>query len=126
LESATSIKRDDAKTFLREFTRELLREISWTTKLITLVLALSFITRVLYLRFAVSRELRDSREQSAIQSDIIRKLQEKLGETSDQLGQLDKTNKDLIKPVSLAPNLRVEYGGGVCLIVGVYDLVDKK
>ena len=28
--------------------------------------------------------------------------------------------------MSLAPNLRVEYGSGVCLIVGVYDLVDKK
>jgi len=31
-----------------------------------------------------------------------------------------------MKTVSLAPNLRVEYGSGVCLIVGVYDLVDKK
>src|SRR6185369_2436379 len=88
LESATSIKRDDAKTFLREFTRELLREINWTTKLIVLVLSVGFITGVLYLGFAVSRELRESREQSSIQSDIIRKLQEKLGETSDQLGQL--------------------------------------
>jgi len=126
LESATSIKRDDAKTFLREFTRELIREISWTTKLIVFVLALGFITGVLYLGFAVNRELRESREQSAVQSDIIRKLQDKLGQTNDQLGQLDKTNKDLIKTVSLAPNLRVEYGGGVCLIVGVYDLVDKK
>src|ERR1041385_5200086 len=34
LESATSVKRDDAKTFLREFTRELIREISLTSKLI--------------------------------------------------------------------------------------------
>ena len=32
----------------------------------------------------------------------------------------------MMKTVSLAPNLRVEYGSGVCLIVGVYDLVDKK
>jgi hypothetical protein len=126
LESATSAKRDDAKTFLREFTRELLREITWTSKLIFLVLSVGFITGVLYLGFAVNRELRESREQSQTQSDIIRKLEEKLGEASDQLGELDKTNKDLIKTVSLAPNLRVEYGAGVCLIVGVYDLVDKK
>jgi Trypsin-like serine proteases, typically periplasmic, contain C-terminal PDZ domain len=126
LESAASVKRDDAKTFLREFTRELLREISWTSKLIMLVLSLGFITGVLYLGFAVSKELRESREQSEQQSEIIKKLGERLGQTSDQLGQLDKTNKDLIKTVSLAPNLRVEYGGGVCLIVGVYDLVDKK
>jgi S1-C subfamily serine protease len=125
LESAASVKRDDAKTFLREFTRELLREISWTTKLIIFVLSLGFITGVLYLGFAVSKELRESREQSALQGEIIRKLEDKLGQTNDQIGQLDKTNKDLIKTVSLAPNLRVEYGGGVCLIVGVYDLVDK-
>lgn len=126
LESAASAKRDDAKTFLREFTRELLREVTWTSKLIALVLSLGFITGVLYLGFAVNRELRESRQQSEQQSEIIRKLEEKLGQTSDQLGELDKTNKDLIKTVSLAPNLRVEYGGGVCLIVGVYDLVDRK
>lgn len=76
--------------------------------------------------FAVNRELRESRKQSEQQSDIIKKLEEKLGQTNDQLGQLDKTNKDLIKTVSLAPNLRVEYGGAVCLVVGVYDLVDKR
>src|SRR3954452_10904086 len=49
LESAASAKRDDAKTFLREFTRELLREVTWTSKLIILVLSIGFITGVLYL-----------------------------------------------------------------------------
>lgn len=126
LESALSVKRDDAKAFLREFVRELSREISWTTKLITLVLVLSFITGILYIGFAVNRELRESRKQSEEQSQVIKKLEDKLVETTDQIGQLDKTNKDLIKTVSLAPNLRVEYGNGVCLIVGVYDLVDKR
>ena len=126
LESATSIKRDDAKAFLREFVRELSREISWTTKLITLVLILGFITGVFYIGFAVNRELRESRKQGEMQSEVIKKLEEKLGETTDQIDQLDKTNKDLIKTVSLAPNLRVEYGSGVCLIVGVYDLVEKR
>jgi len=126
LESATSAKRDDAKAFLREFVRELSREISWTSKLIMLVLAVGFITGVLYIGYAVSNELRESRKQSEQQSAIISKLEEKLGQTSDQIDQIDKTNKDLMKTVSLAPNLRVEYGGGVCLIVGVYDLVDKR
>jgi S1-C subfamily serine protease len=126
LESAASVKRDDAKTFLREFTRELIREISWTSKLIFLVLSIGFIVGVLYLGFSVSSELRQSRQQAEAQNDIIRKLEDKLGQTSDQLGELDKSNKDLLKSVSLAPNLRVEYGGGVCLIVGVYDLVDRK
>jgi S1-C subfamily serine protease len=126
LESAYSPKRDDAKAFLREFVRELSREITWTTKLIVLVLAIGFLTGVLYLGYAVNRELRENRQQAEKQNDIIKKLEEKLGETSTQIGELDKTNKDIIKSVSLAPNLRVEYGNGVCLILGVYDLVDRR
>ncbi|MBK7934661.1 MAG: trypsin-like peptidase domain-containing protein [Acidobacteria bacterium] len=126
LESASSAKRDDAKAFLREFTRELAREISLTTKLITLVIVLGFITGIFYIGYAVNKELRESRKQSEQQSEIIAKLEDKLGKTNDQISELDKTNKDMMKTVSLAPNLRVEYGSGVCLIVGVYDLVDKK
>ncbi|MEO7673186.1 MAG: trypsin-like peptidase domain-containing protein [Pyrinomonadaceae bacterium] len=126
LESAISPKRDDAKTFLREFTRELLREVSLTTKLITLVLTIGFLTGVLYLGYAVNRELKESREVAERQAVIIERLEKTLGETSDQLGELDKTNKDIIKTVSLAQNLRVDYGNGVCLIIGVYDLVDRQ
>lgn len=126
LESAISPKRDDAKTFLREFSRELVREIRWTTKLIILVLSIGFITGVLYLGFAVNRELRESRETAERQSNVIQRLEQQLGKASDQLGELDKTNKDLLRSQSLAQNVRVEYGGGICLIVGVYDLVDRK
>ncbi|HSU24543.1 MAG TPA: FHA domain-containing protein, partial [Pyrinomonadaceae bacterium] len=125
LDAAASPKRDEAKAFLREFVRELSREVSWTTKLIILVLAIGFITGVLYLGFAVNKELREGREVAERQSDVIRKLEEMLGHTSSQIGELDKTNKDIIRTVSLAQNLRVDYGSGVCLIVGVYDLVDK-
>ena len=126
LEARTSPKRDDAKAFLREFSRELLREVSWTTKAIVFVLAAALIYGLDYVGYSVSRELRESRETTEQQSDVIRKLQQQLGQTSDQIGSLEKTNSDLIKTVSLAPNLRVAYGNGVCLIVGVYDLVDKK
>lgn len=125
LDAAASPKRDEAKAFLREFVRELSREISWTTKLVILVLAIGFISGVLYLGYAVNRELRESRQQAERQSDIIRKLEETLGQASSQIGELDKTNKDIIRTVSLAQNLRVDYGSGVCLIVGVYDLVDR-
>lgn len=125
LDAATSPKRDDAKAFLREFSRELMREVSWTTKAIMLVLAVGFITGVLYLGYAVSRELRENREQAQRQSNIIEKLEEQLGVTNNQLGDLEKANSDIIKTVSLAQNLRVDYGSGVCLIVGVYDLVDR-
>jgi S1-C subfamily serine protease len=126
LEARTSPKRDDAKAFLREFTRELLREVSWTTKAIIFVLAAAFIYGLVYVGYSVSRELRESRETTEQQSDIIRKLQTQLGQTSDQIGNLEKTNSDLLNTVSLGRNMRVAYGNGVCLIVGVYDLVDKK
>jgi S1-C subfamily serine protease len=124
--AAVSPKRDDAKMFLREFVRELSREITWATKLIVLVLAIGFISGVLYLGSAVNNELRSNRKLAEQQSGVIRKLEERLGETSNQIGELDKSNKSLINTISLAQNLRVEYGNGVCLIVGVYDLVDKK
>ena len=126
LEARTSPKRDDAKAFLREFSRELLREVSWTTKAIIFVLAAAFIYGLVYVGYSVSRELRESRETTQQQSDIIRKLEEQLGQTSDQLGSLEKANSDLLNTVSLGRNMRVAYGNGVCLIVGVYDLVDRK
>ena len=126
LESASSAGRDDAKAFLREFTRELAREISPATKAIALVLTVGLITAIVWIGYTVNNELRESREQSAAQSEVISKLEARLGQTSDQIGQIDKINKDLINAVSLAPNLRVEYGNAVCLIVGVYDLVDRK
>lgn len=126
LESATSPKRDEAKAFLREFVRELYREISLTTKLIILVLFIGFLSGVLYLGFGFYRELKENRELSQQQNDTIKRLEEKLAQNSEQIGNIDKTSKDIIKTVSLAPNLRVEYGNGICLIVGVYDLVDRK
>ena len=126
IEARTSPKRDDAKAFLREFTRELLREISWTTKAILFVLLAAFIYGILYVGYSVSRELRESRQPTEAQSSIIKRLEDQLGQTSNQIGELEKTNNQLIKTVSLAPTLRSAYGNGICLIVGVYDLVDKK
>ncbi len=126
LESAVSPKRDDAKAFLREFTRELSREVTVATKLIVLVLAIGFISGVLYLGYAVNRELREGRELAERQAGTIERLEKQLGTTSEQLTEIDKSNKDMLKTVSLAQNVRVDYGNGVCLIIGVYDLVDRR
>jgi S1-C subfamily serine protease len=125
LDAAASPQRDDAKAFLREFVRELSREISWTTKAIILVLAIGFLSGILYLGYAVNAELRASRVQGEQQKEMISRLEEQLGTASSQLGELDKTNRELIRSQSLAQNVRVEYGNGICLIVGVYDLVDR-
>src|SRR5204863_2849555 len=51
LEASGSAKRDDAKAFLREFVRELSREISWTSKMIALVLTVAFVTGILYIGY---------------------------------------------------------------------------
>jgi hypothetical protein len=126
LESGFSPKRDDAKAFLREFVRELSREISWVTKLGIFAVVVGTIGGILYLGFAFNKELQKNRQQAEQQNEIVRKLQERIAQTNDQIGEIDKSNKDIIKTVSLAPNLRVQYGNGVCLIVGVYDLVDRK
>lgn len=126
LDAAVSPKRDDAKAFLREFVRELSREIHWTTKLIVLLIVLASLGGAFYLGSAYNNELQRTRELAEQQAEVVRQLQAQLVENNAQLGQIDKSNKDIIKTVSLAPNLRVEYGNGVCLIVGVYDLVDKK
>lgn len=126
LDAAASPKRDEAKAFLREFVRELSREISWTTKIIMLILAVSFIGGIMYLGIAFNNEQRRVRKQAEAQSEEIKKLQDQLVQNNDQIINIDKSNKDIIKSVSLAQNLRVEYGNGVCLIVGVYDLVDRR
>ena len=125
LDAAASPQRDEAKAFLREFVRELSREISWTTKLIALVLTIGFITGVLYLGWAVNDELRRNREQSKAQADVIERLESQLGNAATQIGSLTKTNEELLQVQSLGPTVRVNYGNGIALILGVYDLVDR-
>ena len=126
IESAASAKRDDAKVFLREFVRELVREISWLTKLVTLVIVIGALSGVFYLGFSLFKELQRMREVNEQQGKIISDLNDKLGQNSTELQNLNKTNETLIGIVGLAPKLRNDYGSGVCLLFGTYDLVDKQ
>lgn len=126
LEAAATEQRDDAKAFLREFSRELLREISWTTKLIVLALVVAVLSAVFYLGYGFYTESVLARQQSAQQNEIINNLRNEIKRANEELGSLSQSNKDIIRNFSLASNLRVEYGNGVCLIVGVYDLVDRR
>lgn len=126
VEAAATPKRDDAKAFLREFLHELSREISWTTKLIVLALGVGLISGIFYLGFAVNSELKKNREEAEKQNRIIRDLQAKIVETNDQVSEIDKKSEEMQRNLSLVPNLRIDYGDGICLIVGVYDLVDRR
>ncbi len=126
VEAALTEKRDDAKAFLREFSRELLREISWTSKLITLVLIVGVFSGLFYLGYGFYQETIINRQLAELQNKRIGELKNQIETTNNQIGELDKSNKIVRDIVSLASNIKIEYGNGVCLIFGVYDLVDRK
>jgi S1-C subfamily serine protease len=126
MEAASTPERDDAKMFLREFLRELASEISWRTKAITAVLVIGFLVGILYLGFSVSNELRRSRETSQSQSETIQTLEGKLDAATEQLTLINESSEQFKKMVSLAPSLRVDYGDGICLIYGVYEVVERR
>ncbi len=62
IESAATAKRDDAKVFLKEFTIELVREISWVTKLIVLLIVVGTLGGLFYLGSGFYKEMKRSRE----------------------------------------------------------------
>ena len=125
IEAAATARRDDAKVFLREFTRELMREINPSTKLITLLFALVLVGGTLYLGFAVFKELKQSRHQIETLNNTLAQQNKQLEDSKHQFEQVDKSNKDIIYSLSLAPKLRSEYGSGVCLISGTYIFVES-
>ncbi|HEX8144338.1 MAG TPA: trypsin-like peptidase domain-containing protein [Pyrinomonadaceae bacterium] len=125
LESAATARRDDAKVFLREFTRELVREINPSTKLITLAIALALVGGVLYIGFALYREVQTSRRVIDAQNDQLAKMREELGTTRREVSKVDESNKIIRDSLSLAPKLRSDYGNGVCLVSGSYVFVER-
>ena len=125
VEAATTARRDDAKVFLREFTRELVREIRPSTKLIILLFALALVGGTLYLGYAAYKELKQSRRQIEAQNQQIGALNRQIRDSQEQFEKVDRSNKDIIYSMSLAPKLRSDYGSGVCLIAGTYVFVES-
>src|ERR1044071_1244120 len=124
IEAAATARRDDAKVFLREFTRELLREIKWSTKIGAFLCAAILIGGVLYLGYALQQELRRSRDLINKQNEQNEQLRQRLEQVGEQFGDVDRRNREIINSLSLAPRLRSEYGNGVCLIAGSYMLFE--
>jgi S1-C subfamily serine protease len=110
--------------FLREFTRELVREINPSTKLITLAIAIALVGGILYLGFAMNRELQRSRRLIDDQRAQLGQMRDQVLKTNDQLSDLGRSTKELQDSLSLAVKLRSEYGRGVCLIAGSYYFVE--
>ncbi|HZG50520.1 MAG TPA: trypsin-like peptidase domain-containing protein [Pyrinomonadaceae bacterium] len=124
IESAATARRDDAKVFLREFTRELVREINLSTKIIALIIVVALVGGFLYFGFAGFKELKQSRRHIEEQNAQIARLNQKVGESQNQFEEVNRSNKDIINSLSLAPKIRSEYGNGVCIISGMYVFVE--
>ncbi len=124
MEASATARRDDAKIFLREFTRELVREINPSTKIILFAIIIFAVVGALYIGFAQFNEARRSRRIIAEQQERLIAQQKQLAEANDKLGEVIKSNNQVIKTISLGENLRVNYGSGVCLISGSYMFVE--
>jgi S1-C subfamily serine protease len=124
IESAATARRDDAKVFLREFTRELVREIKPSTKLVTLAIALLLVGGVLYIGFAMYKEMERSRRLIDDQRAQLGQMRDQVKKTNDQLSDLGRSNKEIRDSLSLAVKLRSDYGKGVALIAGSFYYVE--
>jgi len=124
IESAATARRDDAKVFLREFTRELVREINPSTKLITFAIALALVGGVLYIGFAMYKEMQRSRRIIDDQRAQLTSMKNEVSKTNATINDLDRSNKEIRDSLSLAVKLRSDYGSGVCLIAGSFYYVE--
>src|SRR5947209_14663300 len=124
IEAAATARRDDAKVFLREFTRELLREINWSTKIIALAIVVTLVGGMLYLGNAVYNEMRRGRELIDKHNHQLARQQGEMNQTNEQLNVAAGKNQEIIDSLSPAPRLFGQYGNGVCLIPGSYMLFE--
>ncbi len=125
LESAATARRDDAKVFLREFTRELVKEINPSTKLITLAIALALVGGSLYLGFSMFKELQRTRRLIDDQSARLAEAQKQTSKMNQTLTDTVRSNKEIRDSLSLAVKLRSDFGSGVCLIAGSFYFVES-
>src|SRR5215207_866195 len=124
IEAAATARRDDAKVFLREFTRELMREIKWSTKIGVFLCAAVLIGGLFYIGNAVYQEIKRGRQLIDKQNEQLAAQQRQLELVGAQFGEVDQRNREIINSLSLAPRPRSEYGNGVCLLAGSYMLFE--
>lgn len=125
MEASTSSRRDDAKIFLREFTRELVREINPSTKIIAFAILIFLVAGSLYIGFGLVNELRRTRRINDDLRAQTEAAKAELERTNQQLKQLGDSNNNIIRSLSLAAKLRADYGSGVALIYGSYMFVES-
>lgn len=125
IEASATARKDDAKIFLREFTRELVREINPSTKIITFAILIAAVLGGLYIGFALFNETRRSRRIIADQQAQLAAQQQQLLKANEQLGKVVESNQRVLDTLSLGEMLRTNYGDGVGLIAGSYMFVES-
>jgi serine protease Do len=125
MEASATARRDDAKIFLREFTRELVREINPSTKIATFAILILAVLGALYIGFAQFNEARRNRRVIAEQQAQLVAQQQQLQRANEQLGKVVESTQRIQNTIAMGEMLRVDYGGGVCLITGSYMFVES-
>jgi S1-C subfamily serine protease len=125
MEASATARRDDAKIFLREFTRELVREINPSTKIIGFAILILAVAGLLWVGGLQYSEMRRNRRTIADQQQQLIAQQQQLQKANDQLGEVVKSNKRIQDTISLGEMLRVNYGAGTCMIAGSYMFVES-
>lgn len=126
IEAAATARRDDAKVFLREFTRELVREISPVTKILSLLIVATLIGSTIFFFHRLNKESQRVRAENAALTQQLADISDKLGKTTTKISQIDESNTNIVNILTIAPNLVAKYSAGVCLIAGTYQWYDTR
>ncbi len=124
MEASATARRDDAKIFLREFTRELVREINPSTKIIAFAILTLAVLGGLYIGFAQFNEARRGRRTIAEQQAQLAAQEEQLKRANIQLGKVIESTKRIQDTITMGEMLSANYGDGVCLIYGSFTFVE--
>lgn len=125
IESAATARRDDAKVFLREFTRELVREINTSTKLVALAITVALVGGFLYLGFAAYKEIQQTRRINEQLNAKQRQLEDGINKATNEINKANETNEGIRDSLSFVPKIVAEYSRGVCLISGSFVFVES-
>src|SRR5258706_1930516 len=125
MEASATARRDDAKIFLREFTRELVREINPSTKIMAFAMLILAVVGALYIGFAQFNEARRGRRTIAEQQAQLVAQQQQLQRANDQLGKVIESTNRIQNTIAMGEMLRLNYGDGVCLIYGSFTFVES-
>src|SRR5216684_733403 len=125
MEASATARRDDAKIFLREFTRELVREINPSTKVIAFAILILAVVGALYIGFAQFNEARRGRRTIAEQQAQLVAQQQQLQRANEQLSKVIESTNRIQNTIAMGEMLRVQFGDGVCLIYGSFSFVES-